>query len=181
MSTLHVENLKGLSSGGNANKIIVPSGQTLHSVGHVIQVQHTVNTTADAASTASNYPIASGFKLSITPKFTSSKVFVIFDIDAWVDSGSNTNKIGKYGIRLNSQSNTIVSHKRFGVNLAGGTAGSQDVGGQITLTYMDSPNSTSAQEYELVLGRWSATYSNNVKINGGGFGHSAITLMEIAQ
>ena len=29
MSTLHVENLKGLSSGGNANKIIVPSGQEL--------------------------------------------------------------------------------------------------------------------------------------------------------
>ena len=29
MSTLHVENLKGLSSGANANKIIVPSGQTL--------------------------------------------------------------------------------------------------------------------------------------------------------
>ena len=29
MSTLHVENLKGLSSGGNANKIIVPSGQTI--------------------------------------------------------------------------------------------------------------------------------------------------------
>ena len=28
MSTLHVENLKGLSS-GNANKIIVPSGQEL--------------------------------------------------------------------------------------------------------------------------------------------------------
>ena len=37
MSTLHVENLKGLSSGGNANKIIVPSGQELHAVGHVIQ------------------------------------------------------------------------------------------------------------------------------------------------
>ena len=29
MSTLHVENLKGLSSGGNANKIIIPTGQTL--------------------------------------------------------------------------------------------------------------------------------------------------------
>ena len=79
--------------------------------GSVIQVQHTVNTTGDAASTASTFPIASGFKLSITPKFTSSKVLVIFDIDAWLDSGSNTNKIGKYAIRLNSQSNTIVSHK----------------------------------------------------------------------
>ena len=42
MSTLHVENLKGLSSGGNANKIIVPSGQTLTaSAGHVIQVVQT--------------------------------------------------------------------------------------------------------------------------------------------
>ena len=29
MSTLHVENLKGLSSGGNANKVIIPTGQTL--------------------------------------------------------------------------------------------------------------------------------------------------------
>ena len=39
MSTLHVENLKGLSSGGNANKIIVPSGQTLDaSAGTLCQV-----------------------------------------------------------------------------------------------------------------------------------------------
>ena len=157
------------------------TASAIHNAGSVVQVQHTVNTTADAASTASTFPIASGFKLSITPKFTSSKVLVIFDIDAWVDSGSNTNKIGKYAIRLNSQSNTIVSHKRYGAHFTTGTAGSQDVGGQITLTYMDSPNSTSAQEYELVLGRWSSTYDNNVVINGGGYGHSAITLMEIAQ
>ena len=48
MSTLHVENLKGLSSGGNANKIIVPSGQTIDasagtlvpSAGQVIQKVH---------------------------------------------------------------------------------------------------------------------------------------------
>ena len=149
--------------------------------GSVIQVVNTLSTTADAANVSANFPVASGFKLSITPKFTSSKVLVIFAIDAWIDQGSNVNKIGKYAIRLNSQSNTTVAHLRYGVNFAGGTAGSQDVGGQITLTYMDSPNSTSAQEYELVLGRWSSTYTNNVKINGGGFGHSAITLMEIAQ
>ena len=39
MSTLHVENLKGLSSGGNANKIIVPSGQTLSARNVLCQVQ----------------------------------------------------------------------------------------------------------------------------------------------
>ena len=38
MSTLHVENLKGPTSGANANKIIVPSGQTLYPAGHIIQV-----------------------------------------------------------------------------------------------------------------------------------------------
>lgn len=46
MSTLHVENLKGLSSGSNANKIIIPSGQTIDasagtlvpSAGHVVNV-----------------------------------------------------------------------------------------------------------------------------------------------
>ena len=36
MSTLHVENLKGLTSGSNANKIIVPSGQTLDASGGAI-------------------------------------------------------------------------------------------------------------------------------------------------
>ena len=149
----------------------------VHIAGHVIQVVNLVNTTADAVS--ANYPVASGFKLSITPSSTSSKILVLFDIHAWLDSGGLDNKIGKYGIRLNSQSNIIVSHKRIGVMASGAT--NIDHGTQVMLTYLDSHNSTSAQEYELVLGRWSSYYDNNVKINGGGFGHSNITLMEIAQ
>jgi hypothetical protein len=188
MSTLQVENLIGPTSGSNANKVIIPSGQTLDASngfvapsGHVIQVVSLENTTADSAVVSADYPVASGFKLSITPSSTNSKILVVFTIDAWLDQGSSTNKIGKYGIRLNSQSNTIVSHKRFGVNFTAGTAANLDVGASLTMTYLDSPNSTSAQEYELVLGRWSYVYNNNVKINGGGVGHSNITLMEIAQ
>ena len=185
VGTLVVQNLQGPAAGANANKIIVPAGQVLDAsagfvapAGSVIQVVNLVNTTADAANTTADYPVASGFKLSITPSSTSSKILVLFDIDSWLDAGSNANKIGKYGIRLNSQSNIIVSHKRIGFNSTG--ANSQDFGTQVMLTYLDSPNSTSAQEYELVLGRWSASYDNNVKINGGGFGNSHITLMEIA-
>ena len=37
-SELYVETLKGLTSGANANKVIVPAGQTLYAPGHVIQV-----------------------------------------------------------------------------------------------------------------------------------------------
>ena len=75
MSTLHVENLKGLSSGGNANKIIVPSGQTLTAPGHVIQMQHARLTGASTQSTSTSF-IDTGLTVNITPKFATSKILV---------------------------------------------------------------------------------------------------------
>ena len=39
-SELEVTTIRGLSSGANANQILVPSGQTLHAPGHVIQTIH---------------------------------------------------------------------------------------------------------------------------------------------
>ena len=176
-STLSVSELKGLTSGSDANKIKVPTGQVFAAPGHIIQTKQQVWTTENVANTTSDYPVASGVKLSITPTYASSKILVIANIDAWLDAGSNNNQIGKYGLRLNSQSNTLVAEKRFSFYSAGGTT---DFGGEVSMMYLDSPNSTSAQEYEVVLGRWSSTYNNNVKINGGGFGHSSMTLMEIA-
>ena len=85
MSTLHVENLKGLSSGGNANKIIVPSGQTIDasagtlvpSAGQVIQVKH--NASVDRS--AFNTTLATGTTVytgpTITPLSTSSKILIL--------------------------------------------------------------------------------------------------------
>jgi len=81
MSTLHVENLKGLSSGSNANKIIVPSGQTLTAPGHVIQTVSA--TTADfiprVATTSASF-VTTGYDLTITPTSTSSKILGRFSI-----------------------------------------------------------------------------------------------------
>ena len=67
MSTLHVENLKGLSSGGNANKIIVPSGQTfVPSVGQVIQkVHHSWSSESTNSSTSFADVSGSSFSLSL--------------------------------------------------------------------------------------------------------------------
>ena len=85
MSTLHVENIKGLSSGGNANKIIVPSGQTIDasagtfvpSAGQVIQVKHgsTVDRAAFNTTLATNTIIYTG--PTITPLSTSSKILIL--------------------------------------------------------------------------------------------------------
>jgi hypothetical protein len=145
--------------------------------GSVIQVEHTVNGTLDFASVTSNYPVASGFKLSITPKYQTSRILVIFNVDVFIGDGTDTNKIAKFGIRLNSQSNQTVANKRFSGRYLG-TGG--DLGSELTLMYLDDHNSTNSQEYELVLGRWSSTYDNTIELNGGGFGTSTITLMEIA-
>ena len=170
MSILKVDTINERTTG---NGVAIP--------GHVIQVQHTVNTTQNLVNTTSPFPIASGLKLSITPKYATSKILVVMEIDAWLQFGSDLNKIGKYAIQLNSQSNATVAHKRVGINFTTGTASNQDHGTQVTMVYYDSPNSTSAQEYEAVCGRWNNNYPTNVMINGGGFGHSSITLMEIAQ
>ncbi len=161
-----------------SNPTITLGSNATFPTGTVIQVEHTVNGTGNLGSTTGTYPQASGFKLSITPKHQTSKILVIFNVSAWISDGTNqSNKISKFGIRLNSQSNQTVADKRFsGRDL--GTGG--DMGGEITLMYLDDHNSTNSQEYELVMGRWSDTYDNSITLNGGGFGKSTITLMEIA-
>ena len=102
------------------------------------------------------------------------------NIDTWCDSGNNVNQIGKWGLRLNSQGNALVGDKRVSI-LRNITDSSRDFGAECSIVYIADPISTSAQEYEIMFGRWSSTYDNTIKINGGGVGHTSMTLMEIAQ
>lgn len=84
MSTLIVENLKGPTTGANANKIIVPSGQTLDasggtvipSVGQIVQVQTTVIPETVSITTSSDADTYLGYENSITPKLASSKILL---------------------------------------------------------------------------------------------------------
>ena len=76
MSTLHVENLKGPTSGANANKIIVPSGQTLTAPGHIIQIQNVIYNGASNSTTSTSF-IDTGLSLNITPNFATSKIVVM--------------------------------------------------------------------------------------------------------
>ena len=95
MSTLHVENLKGLSSGGNANKIIIPSGQTLDAsngftapAGHVIQMQN-AGVAGNSNYTTSTSFIDTGLSVNITPKFATSKILVIVHTVISIANGAN--------------------------------------------------------------------------------------------
>tara|TARA_Y200000002_G_C22584463_1_gene622368 strand:- start:527 stop:1063 length:537 start_codon:yes stop_codon:yes gene_type:complete len=112
MSTLHVENLKGLSSGGNANKIIVPSGQELHASGHVIQMQ-TAQLQGGSGSSSSTSYVDTGLSVNITPKFATSKILVFTNQSVGATKHSTTSN-ARIDIKLfETGSGTIIADGRY--------------------------------------------------------------------
>ena len=173
MSTLHVENLKGLSSGSNANKIIVPSGQTLDAsngftapAGHVIQVVQTANTTA--IQTNSTAPAGTGISVNITPSSTSSKIHVSFSARTYINAASREHYI------------TIL---RGSTVIRGGYTLYSTAGALAAMTYLhvlDSPSTTSQVTYSLTHNVNNSDSIGYINPNGAGDGTWNLTVMEIA-
>jgi len=176
MSTLHVENLKGLSSGGNANKIIVPSGQTLQAPGHIIQVARM--TSSGTVTFANSYNAYSTFMTgSITPKSSSSQILVMgnCELDLGSTAGANYPAVNVRIVRGGSQL------KQFFYR---GYRDSYNNHTIITsaLFYLDSPSSTSSLSYEvqgsnMTGSSFSGTYSGRAN----NYTASEVFLMELAQ
>ena len=143
--------------------------------GSMLQVIETsVSTRIDTTGT---YPQTSGIQLSITPSSSSSKILVSAVLASHcVGNGSNTNKIGIFGIK-NQTSGTQLNLMRIGAQLS--SSGS-DTFIPVSFLELDSPNSTSAQTYEILLGRLNPTFDNNVVLNDYSGANTTITLMEIA-
>ena len=193
MSTLHVENLKGLSSGGNANKIIVPSGQTLDasggtlvpSAGAVIQFVHTSGTynkgfTNDSSYGSTSYTDVSGATLNITPAYSNSKIFVtstnhIYSTEVSANSWRGANfRI----VRTVSGTATDVSDDESGYGEAMYVEGDTDRWmTYVTRHVVDSPNTTSQVNYKVQV---ASKYGNNLYINRNSYGSGGhLIAMEI--
>ena len=191
MSTLHVENLKGLSSGGNANKIIIPSGQTFYAPGHVIQ---TLSMTLTSASSAqSNSYVDSGLTLSITPKLTSSKILVTGFINVAEDYFRTYIKIVRDSTSL-SVGDAASNRPRVYASTA--TTSTWDVYDitSIPINTLDSPNTTSAVNYKIQYKNYQGPASSGSATSHINRSHSdrdtslydprtvsVLTLQEIAQ
>jgi hypothetical protein len=85
-SELFVQTIKGPTSGANANKVIIPSGQTLDASaggmtlpagvgGKMLQIQHS-QYTATTSSSSDAYVDIPNLSVTITPASTSSKIFI---------------------------------------------------------------------------------------------------------
>ena len=188
-SELTVQTLRGPTSGTNANKVLIPSGQTLHAPGHVIQVVSTTKTDAFSVSANNGYHDVTGLSLAITPSSTSSKILMQVNI-------SVTSNERYAGVRLRRGSTDIAFGDADGIRqqVTVGIASNQDeihnihVMRNSSASYLDSPNTTSATTYKVQVGNIHSTnaiiYVNRVPSSDNGNynirGVSTITLMEIA-
>ena len=194
MSTLQVENLIGPTSGSNANKVIIPSGQTLYAPGHVIQVVNNIQTTS-LSSTSTTFADVSGLTVNITPKSSTSK----FLVEAQVNNLS-TNTGTLVTLRLVRDSTVIAGHSSgsgiadsTGSFITGGggdaetntyTGGNPRKVNGGAISFLDSPSTTSALTYKVQFATATSTqtvYLNRWALNSDMGSSSSITVMEIAQ
>jgi hypothetical protein len=150
---------------GNSG-VIFPNNTTQASAGQVLQV---VNGTYSGPyfSTTSTTFVSTGLTVTITPKFVTSKILILLQVEVYNDTA---NKGGDLTIFRN------------GSNLASGLLGRMyPISGQIALNipinYYDSPSSISATTYTLYIKTTNAGYAFNAFQDAF---PSTITALEIA-
>ena len=168
MSTLHVENLKGPTSGANANKIIVPSGQTLTAPGHVIQSAFTINNLITSTSSTSYSDLLS---LSLTPKFNNSMLFIISTIRYQEATSNNDIKV-----KITHDGTTIWEANRY-FNYSGD---SNLIQTSTIQAFVSSTGSTSARDIKVQVGQYTTGTSYFNTNTGTGGDECSLSIQEIA-
>tara|TARA_B100001094_G_C17845069_1_gene629848 strand:+ start:121 stop:645 length:525 start_codon:yes stop_codon:yes gene_type:complete len=174
MSNLTVQNIQGSAS--SSNTINVASGHKISGAagsivapGQIIQLVQ-VQTNTIFTTTSSSY-VDSGFAASITPKFSSSKIYVLAGLNLYNNAanGVSSSTIYRGGSRI---SDSATYGHSYGYNSNGAHVN------QVTYTYLDSPNTTSATEYKIYISCVSLGGTLKMCANNSS---STLTLMEIAQ
>lgn len=188
MSTLIVENLKGPTTGSNANTITIPSGQTLSAAGHVIQVKQTVVDGVFGTSIGNGFAEMTDFRTAITPSSTSNKILAKATLHVGTSYFQirgrllrDTTPIGLGAARGNR---TVCTYQNI-IWPAGDAEYAMTTTG---FEFLDSPATTSSVTYSIDIGGYDtghAVYLNRMHQDNNlnaynGQPMSTLTLMEIA-
>ena len=159
--------------------------------GSILQVQSTTLATIWSSSVVSGASAdVTGLSASITPKSTSSKVFVTVNMNGMIDVSGSYRPF--FAAQLKRGSTLIgggtTAGSRVSINASGGYSAGPDVNANISFSYMDSPSTTSATTYQVAgWNPFGGTYNLTVNQfaadgNGATTGRpsSTITVMEIA-
>ena len=162
MSTLSVDTIQGKTTAGT---VAMPAGVML-------QIQQTHLTAYTTTSSTSQ--VDTGLAVSITPKFTSSKVLISGHLNACYSNGT-----GLYAVYILYKNDLSLEPIH---NLVGFLNGGEEIGYNTdwSFSFLDTPNTTSALTYKLKFN----TSGGNSYINNYGVANnntrSTITAMEIA-
>jgi hypothetical protein len=158
----------------------IPSGVTFPA-GHVIQVVSATNTTQyiPSSSYANQVWNSTGTNATITPKYTSSQIFILVRQSYfWQMTGAQG-----VGFRIYRDTTQITSENGYSTEYQDvGATGQSRKHGYTTLMVMDSPNTTSPVNYN-VYGSWWASVPEGSQVlwqYGGWESESRILLMEFS-
>lgn len=166
---LTVQTIQGPTSGANANKVIIPAGQTLDasagsllpSVDGVVQVKM-AKTTTTSEFTSTTF-ISTPLSVTITPKYADSIIRLeILSSAYWTNSAAN--QIYIYGTIYRNGTNLGVA----GPNALGLFGAHGDYNNYVrpfVFGTEDSPNTTSSVTYQMYVKASSSSYTSGVNEN----------------
>ena len=168
----------GLTTLGSASQVLrVNSGATAlefgtvatgANAGEVIQVVNATDTTERNYTSASFVTASNTLSASITPSSSSNKIFIIITCGVHEPEGIED---GAYTIYRNGSTNLGTATYGLGrVRMAGGANGYP-----MTLSYLDSPSTTSSTTYQLYV---RSNGAQELSLNWSG-SRGSITLMEV--
>lgn len=165
MTTLYVDNIApNLQSKISAPNLTLPTGS-------VIQVQH-FDYTGSEFNTSSTSDVATPITVSITPKFSNSKILVMCETNlrknAQQEAGGSYCHLYRGTTKIRNLWQNV-----YGLT-PGGNIG---IFGHWSGHYYDAPNTTSQVTYTLYV----AAYNGHNIIVGDGSSGGQMTAMEIAQ
>ena len=170
------------------DKIVPVDGAPTGGAGGVVQVQSTTKTGAFQKASGTSFQDVTGLSVSITPKFSTSKILVLYDM-SWSTSS------GHMSCRLMRDSTPIKVGDGNGSRIQCTGQQHHSSSGQnqydifhVTGTHMDSPATTSSVTYKMqVATPYSADYDCRVNYQGDdsdaawvGRTASTITVMEVS-
>ena len=177
MSTLYVNNID-TESGTNitipTGKVMVGTdGGTFKSPGQIIQTLH--NSTNTTVTSNSGGAVETGLALSITPKYSNSKILITVAQNIQVSSTTYAQICIRRGtIASNSLLSIIVSPEGYN------NSTDEEIN-QIPFSWFDSPNTTSATRYFVSMERLSGSDVVTAQTSTSGHSVSTMVLQEIAQ
>lgn len=137
--------------------------------GKVAQVVSTSPSNSDTVTTSTAWEDISGFSVTITPSSNTSKVFVTASIGARIQLASTSTNMGVRLVRGATVVDTGIGNFW--------TENNDGAGANISLSFLDSPGTSSAATYKVQISR--QTGNGECYVMGSAVNCNTITAMEI--